>query len=103
MVGHRPCSSVASERPALHIPRPRDPQPGPAREGSAPHGSSTWGAGALCQRKREERDKEDLYGKEDKNLRVCLHMCMTTEGVWTQVAQHNKFGVLDLDFASSWT
>jgi hypothetical protein len=32
-----------------------------------------------------------------------LHMCMTTEGVWTQVAQHNKFGVLDFDFTSSWT
>jgi hypothetical protein len=30
-------------------------------------------------------------GDEDKNLRVFLHICMTTEGVWTQVAQLNKF------------
>jgi hypothetical protein len=62
-----------------------------------------WGAGALCQGKREERDKEDLYGEEDKNSRVLLHTCMTTEGLWTQVAQHNNFGVLDFDFTSSWT
>jgi hypothetical protein len=65
------------------------------------------GARECCVRERErergERDKDDLYGEEDKNLRVFLHMCMTTEGVWTQVAQHNKLGVLDFDFASSWT
>jgi hypothetical protein len=41
-----------------------------------PHGSSTGG-------ERGKRDEEDLYGEEDKNLRVFLHMCMTTEGVWT--------------------
>jgi hypothetical protein len=100
--GHHPCSSVASERPALHILGLRDPHPGPTREGPAPHGSSS-GARERCVREREERDKEVLYGEEDKNLRVFLHMCMTTEGVWTQVAQHNKFGVLDFDFASLWT
>jgi hypothetical protein len=44
-----------------------------------------------------------MAGEEDKNLRVFLHTCMTTEGVRTQVAQLNKFEVLDFDFASSWT
>jgi hypothetical protein len=28
---------------------------------------------------------------------------MTNEGVWTKMAQLNKFGVPDFDFASSWT
>jgi hypothetical protein len=32
-----------------------------------------------------------------------LHICMITEGVWTQVAQVNKFGEPDFHFASSWT
>jgi hypothetical protein len=32
-----------------------------------------------------------------------FHICMITEGVWTQVAQVNKFGEPDFHFASSWT
>jgi hypothetical protein len=60
--------------------------------GAPPHRSSAGG----------ERDEEDLYG-EDKSLRVFLQIFMTTEGVWTQVAQYNKFGVLYFNFTSLWT
>jgi hypothetical protein len=67
-------------------------------------GWGSFGTSWCLNVKTEERDeKEDMAGEEDKNLRVFLHTCMTTEGVRTQVAQLNKFEVLDFDFASSWT
>jgi hypothetical protein len=51
-----------------------------------------------------ERYEKDMDGEEDKKSRVFfLHICMITEGVWTQVAQVNKFGEPDFHFASSWT
>jgi hypothetical protein len=68
--GHRPCLSVASERPTLHILGPRDPQPDPAREGSAPHGRSTGGAGVLCQRKRERERRETKMIYMEKKIKI---------------------------------
>jgi hypothetical protein len=57
----------------------------------------------LPEVEREERDEEDLDGEEYKKKIVFLHICMVTEGVWTQVTQLNKFRVLNFDFASSLT
>jgi hypothetical protein len=36
-------------------------------------------------------------------IKGVLHIFIITKGVWTQVAQLNKFGVLDFEFATSWT
>jgi hypothetical protein len=35
--------------------------------------------------------------KEDKKLRIFLHICMTVQHVWTQVAQLNKSRVSYFD------
>jgi hypothetical protein len=36
-------------------------------------------------------------------IKGVLHISISIKGVWTQVAQLNKFGVLNFEFATSWT
>jgi hypothetical protein len=52
---------------------------------------------------RGESDEEDVDIEDEKTQGLFLHIFMPLEGVWTKVAQLNKFRVLDFDFASSWT
>ena len=44
---------------------------------------------------------------EDRNFGgvFCIYSCHVVpyQGVWTKVAQHNKFRVSDFNFASLWT
>ena len=67
-------------------------------------GASSRGRG-LGGRRREEGSEGVKV--EDSNFGgfFCICACHVApcEGVWTKVAQLNKFRVLDFDFASSWT
>jgi len=67
-------------------------------------GASSRGRG-LGGRRREEGSEGVKV--EDSNFGgfFCICACHVPpcEGVWTKVAQLNKFKVLDFDFASSWT
>ena len=113
----RPVLPPAAERArdgAQRGRRCRSQAPPPAREQGggvrrlvAGVGRAARRAGAAVWEGEEGRMGVRGVKVEDSNFGgfFCICACHVApcEGVWTKVAQLNKFRVLDFDFASSWT
>jgi hypothetical protein len=61
-----------------------------------------WQEPLLCPNERREMRRR-IWMERKIKTRAYVHICMTIEGVWIQVVQLNKFGLLNFHFTNSWT